>query len=164
MDKQQKTILTVVGILLAVAIVATVIVYFVTRNESDFTPPDFDVAAKKGYPTVTDPAAQFQKVTASENFAFSMCLCPTYENGAARICFASEITNQAYLLIRLYDADGELIGQSGLVKPGQYVESVAISLVPTKDMDISAKIFSYEPNTYYSMGTVSGELNLRVAK
>ena len=152
------------GILLAVAIVATVIVYFVTRSGNDFTPPDFDVAAKKGYPTVTDTAAQFQRVTASEDFAFSMCLCPTYENGAARIFFTSEIANRAYLLIKLYDADGELIGQSGLVRPGQYVESVAISLTPTEDTDISAKIFSYEPNTYYSKGTVSGELNLRVAK
>jgi hypothetical protein len=55
-----------------------------------------------------------------------------------------------------------MIGESGLIKPGEYVESVAISLVPTKNTSIFAKVLSYEKETYYSMGTTSGELILRV--
>lgn len=163
MDKQQKNILAIVGILLAVSVIATVAVFFVTRDKSDFTPPPFDETAKKGIPTVEDQSALYQKV-AHEDFAFSLCWSPLLEDTSAKVYFSSEHTNSVYLLIKLYDAEGNEIGQSGLVRPGEYVENISITDLPDTDETISAKVFSYEPKTYYSAGTVSLELSLRAVQ
>lgn len=163
MDKIQKTTIAVVGIVLAVFIAATVIVFMMKQNDSGYIPPKFDPNAVSGYPAVIDEYAQYQNIRVNEDFAFSMCLCPMYGNGNAEIYFAAAKDNNAYILIKLYDKDGALIGESGLLKPGEYVQSVAVSLVPTEDTEISARVLSYEPETYYSLGSASGKLSLRTA-
>lgn len=163
MDKNQKTVITVVGVILAVFIAATVAVFVYKQNDSGFVPPDFDANAVSGYPTVVDEYAQYQNIRVNEDFAFSMCLCPRYNNGKAEIYLAAAKDNNAYTLIKLYDKDGALIGESGLLKPGEYVQYVDIAFVPSEDTEITARVLSYEPKTYYSLGTASGKLSLRTA-
>lgn len=156
--------LAVAGILLTVAVIVTASVFFMKQGEGNFTPPPFEENVKKGAPLVNDSDAQYTRAAIGEENMFSMCLCPLYKNGSATIYFSSDIGNTAYLLIKLYDEDGNLIGQSGLVNPGEYVERITISMVPTEDTEISARVLTYEPETYYSMGTVNGTLKLRVVE
>ena len=162
MSKFQKTAIAVVGVILVALIIATVAVFVYKQNDSGFVPPEADANALSGYPTVIDEYAQYQNIRMNEDFAFSMALCPLYVNGKAEVYFANSKDSKAYGLIKLYDSDGNLIGESGLVKPGKYVQSVEISLVPKRDTEISVRVLSYEPKTYYSLGTVSGKLSLRM--
>ncbi len=164
MDKQQTIITVIVGILLLAVIGATVAV-FLSKDDSQigkFVPPADDPTAIVGFPAETDSSAQYSDVKVNDSFVISLALAPLYKDGGAQVFFASDANNTVNTLVRLYDSDGKMIGESGLVKPGEYVESVAISLVPTKTTSIFAKVLSYEKETYYSMGTTSGELILRV--
>ena len=163
MNKQEKKMIALVGVILAVLVAATVAVFVMKQNDNGFVPPAFDSTAVSGYPTVTDQYAQYQNIRVNEDFAFSMCLCPMYSDGKAEIYFAAAGDNNVYTLVKLYDQDGDLIGESGLVKPGEYVQSIGVSIVPTEYTDITARVLSYEPETYYSKGTASGKLSLRTA-
>ena len=64
--------------------------------------------------------------------------------------------------IILLDETGAELGSSGLLKPGEYVQSVALERIPPKSSSILAKILSYEPQTYYSMGSASAEIYLHI--
>ncbi len=165
MDRNEKIILSVVGALLAAAIIATVAVFFATRQKTVnlFTPPDIEINAVQGTPDTIDENSAYQKVMMSEEFQFSMCLCPAYKGGAVEIYYTSYATNTVNSLVKLYDGEGNLVGESGLIRPGYYLKSILVSDLPA-DSVVTAKILSYEPETYYSMGTASGKLSLRVAE
>ena len=47
------------------------------------------------------------------------------------------------------------MGETGLIKPGEYVRSVVFSKVPLAGVEISLRVMSYEPETYYSKGEVT---------
>ena len=164
MDRNEKIILSVVGALLVVAIIATVAVFFATRQKTVdlFVPPDVDIHAIQGAPDAIDEISAYQKVMMSGEFQFSMCLCPEYKNGSVELYYTSYDTNTVNSLVKLYDGEGNEVGKSGLIRPGHYLKSISISDLP-EDAVITAKILSYEPETYYSMGTASGKLSLRVA-
>ena len=165
MDRKEKIILSVVGALLVVAIITTVAVFFATRQKTVdlFVPPDVDIHATQGVPDQIDEISAYQKVLMSEEFQFSMCLCPEYKNGNVALYYTSYETNTVNSLVKLYDEEGNLVGKSGLIRPGHYIKSISVSDLPENAV-ISAKILSYEPETYYSMGTASGKLSLRVAE
>ena len=160
MDKKEKTIITVTAALLVVALVATAVVFFVQKKKNDFTPPPFDEGAISGKPAVDNDAFQYRKVTVSEELSFSLCMCPSYEAGKARVLLTNDESSNAYIRIVLFDTEGNLIGESGLLKPGEYIESVSLSISHEDNTTVKAKILSYDKKTYYSKGTSDGELSL----
>ncbi len=50
--------------------------------------------------------------------------------------------------------NGKLLGETGLIKPGEYVKSVKLNESPEAGSDIRLRIVAYEPETYYSAGSV----------
>lgn len=162
MDKQQKTVITVTAILLVLSIIATVAVFLIQKGKNSFTPPPFDGSAISGMPTVDNNALQYRKVDVAQGFSFYLAMCPRYEDGEAKVYLTSCEDNIAYVRIILFDSESNVIGESGLIKPGEYIEGVALSIQPTEKTTIKAKILSYDPQTYYSMGASDGELSLIV--
>lgn len=53
-----------------------------------------------------------------------------------------------------------MLGQTGLLKPGEYVEYLALDTLPG-NAPVIAKILTYQPETYYSMGSASAEMELQ---
>lgn len=68
-----------------------------------------------------------------------------------------------WLKVRLLTEDGAVLGESGLLRPGQYVRSVTLTTVPEQTVPVLLKIMAYEPDTYYSAGSVVLQTQLRVA-
>lgn len=163
MDKQQKIILGAVGALtLAVAIVLIAVAVAPIRPvRGDFTPPEFDGAAIVGAPDAS-LASQYGKMTVSEGFEFCMSASPTLTGNDLALYFASPETNTVWMLLRVYDESGNLLGESGLVRPGEYLPSLTLTAVPTGET-VRASVLSYEADTYYSMGSANAMLQLQVA-
>ena len=65
--------------------------------------------------------------------------------------------------MRVVDQEtGEIYGETGLVKPGEYVQSVTFDKVPVQGTAITMRVMSYQPDTYYSAGEV--KMNTVVAQ
>jgi len=57
--------------------------------------------------------------------------------------------------VRLSDTEGNVLGETGLIRPGEYVQRVRLVSPPQMTTDVVLTVMSYEPETYYSMGSVT---------
>jgi hypothetical protein len=69
--------------------------------------------------------------------------------------------NQVWVKVKVIDADGNRLGETGLLRPGEYVESVQLSTDATSGL-VTLHIMGYEPDTYYSAGSVDFETTLNM--
>ena len=123
-----------------------------------FVPPPFDPAAGTGVPDVPEGLgwdevdAQVFKVSVTGAFA--------PHDGAADVWLYDPETNECWMKLRVLDEAGNILGETGLVKPGQYVRSVALDPLPPVDSQVTLKVMTYEPETYHSAGSI--DLNMTV--
>ncbi|MBE6595578.1 MAG: hypothetical protein E7644_07245 [Ruminococcaceae bacterium] len=163
MDKKQVIVLASVGALLLSVLIALIAV--MTRQiqpvRGDFTPPPFEENVEIGTPEVPS-SAQYGTVTVSEGFAFGMMATPTLEGNDLALYLASPATNTVWLLVRVYDESGNLLGESGLIRPGEYLPALKLTTLPEGDT-VRASVLSYEVPTYYSMGAANATLHIQAA-
>jgi len=164
MSKAEKIILLVPAVLLAVLL--AVLVFRVSEPVEvvvgEFTAPEFDPAAVKGVPAVSHPE-RYGTLNLTEEIAVSLYSSPVVKDGRAQVYFTSPETNAGWIRLRLYDNKGNVIGETGLVRPGEYVEFVSLTATPKRSA-ATAKILTYEPDTYYSMGSATAEIVLDIVK
>ena len=163
MDRQQKIIIFVMAVLLLVALVVMLVLLCGREAPAapEFDPPSFDKAAISGLPTDVPEELNYGSPSTQSEFKFSLCGTPEVtEDNRLRIYFTSPATNKVWLLIKIYDTEGALIGESGLLRPDEYVEHVQLEREVARGSDIVIKVLSYEVDTYYSKGTIQGALKI----
>ena len=161
MDKSQKIILAVVAVLLAVALVVVVLVAASNRHrQGTFTPPPFEETAVVGTPTVSDESLRYSYAKITDEMAVGLCTtCERVEDDLL-IYFTSLEHNTAWVRVKVYDEKGKLRGESGLLRPGEYVERIPLTSSP-RGKTLKIKVLSYEPDTYYSLGSAELTVNLK---
>ena len=155
--KQKKNYILPLAAVLCVLSLA-VMVFALTRQEvqtemGEFTPPPFDSSAVVGTPAVPDGLG-WQELDAQ---AYIVGICGKFiPNGnAADIWLTNPESNTVWLKVRVLDEKGNILGETGLVRPGEYVQFVELDNVPKAGTPIVLKIMAYQPDTYYSEGAVS---------
>ncbi|MBO5755939.1 MAG: hypothetical protein J6R89_07795 [Clostridia bacterium] len=161
MDRTQKLILAVVAVLLAVALVVVILVAASNRHrQGTFTPPPFEETAVVGTPTVSDESLRYSYAKITDELAVGLCAtCERVEDDLL-IYFTSLEHNTAWVRVKVYDEKGKLRGESGLLRPGEYVERIPLTSSP-KGKVLKIKVLSYEPDTYYSLGSAELTVNLK---
>ncbi len=122
----------------------------------EFTPPPFDESAEQGTPTVPAELG-WSEMNAKDKFKVSICGIVRVIDGATDLYLTNPAENTVYLKVRVLNADGEIVGESGLVRPGEFVRSVAIEGELAVDEKVTLKVMAYEPDTYQSAGAVPME-------
>lgn len=154
--KKNKTII-VATVFCLVAVVGMILALCLTGGESEppkFVAPEFDSAAVAGTPTDADDSwTSIYK----EGMEFSAHVCGRVivNDKTADIYFTNDEGNDVWMKLRIMDEAGNILGETGLLRPGEYVKSVTFDTVPSKGTSIKMKIMAYEPETYYSAGAVS---------
>ena len=85
-------------------------------------------------------------------------------NNEGSVNLTSSVDNKAYVKARLLDSSNNIVGETGLIKPGEYVEKMKINKNINEKDKFTLKIMSYDPNTYYSMAAVKLSVSLRKMK
>ena len=158
MKKQKKNYILPLAAVLCVLSLA-VMVFALTRQEEiptemgEFTPPPFESAAVVGSPAVPDGLG-WQELDAR---VYKVGICGKFipKGNSADIWLTNPEGNTVWLKVRVLDEKGNILGETGLVRPGEYVQSVALDTVPKAGTPIVLKIMAYPPDTYYSEGAVS---------
>lgn len=164
MDKTQRIIICILGGVLAVtAILAFLAAADIINPQKvlEFVPPGADANAAVGSPDVPEEL-NHREMKINETFSVSMCATPVLEEQGVRLYVTSPDTNTAWVSVKVYDASGALIGQSGILRPGEYVEYVPLTIAPKKNFNVTVKILSYEPETYYSLGSADAMVTITV--
>lgn len=157
MKKQRKNYILPLAAVLCVLSLA-VMVFALTRQEvqtemGEFTPPPFDTAAVICSPTVPDNLG-WQELDAKV-YKVGICGRLLPKGTTADVWLTNPDSNTVWLKVRVLDEKGNTLGETGLVRPGEYVQSVELDTVPKTGTPIVLKIMAYQPDTYYSEGAVS---------
>ena len=159
MDKVQKSIIAILTMIL-VALLMYLTSMITSRGQEiiikDFTAPPFEENIELGVPYVEE-VLNYSDITIEGNYSFSIAGTPLLEENELSVYFTNPKENEVWLLLRVYNALGEQIGATGIVRPGEFVKSVTLDSSVT-DESIRVKVLSYEPDTYYSLGTASATL------
>lgn len=194
--------LAAVCVLTLAVMVYVLIVTGRTRNgqaengQTAFVPPPFEAEAIKGTPkeesgisdgdsgNSADIRRQQERLQRLEQLGYSnldaveyqvsVCGAPVIEDGKAVLYLTNPETNQVWIKVRLLDASGRMLGESGLLRAGEYVETVILDMEAVKaardaeeisvkaansaeraGIPVSLRIMAYEPETYHSAGAVS---------
>lgn len=151
--------LLVLGAVCIVMAIVTAVVSIVVANRDpivEFIPPSFEADAVVGAPEDVPENAGYTKIY-REGMTFSAYLCGgvTQENGEAVVYFTSPEDNEAWIKLRICDEDGNILGESGLLRPGEYVRSVTLTEPVAAGTPLKMKLMAYEPDTYFSLGSVT---------
>lgn len=151
---------------LAAAVLGAVCVLAVllARGEETpvFTPPPFDEAAEVGVPAV-DAALAWGELKVREDYVVHVCgRLEAGDDGRVAVWFASAEDNAVWVKLRLLDAGGNTLGETGLLRPGEYVQYLTLTQpCAPGETAVTLRVMAYEPETYYSAGAVALEAVLR---
>lgn len=166
MDKTQKTVISVLALVFALMLGALVVLPAAIDRGSvtgDFVRPEFDPSAVSGTPQ-PDAALQFAWLQIGDDIKAGLCGRPVYTREGVALYFASDASNTAWLMAIVLDEDGKQIGATGLIRPGEYVTQVALNKQLQGSVNVTVRIVSYEPETYYSLGSAAASVTLRPAE
>lgn len=159
--KELKIALIVIGAVCIVSVAAMVaaLIHFKPTPQPEFTPPAFDKAAVVGVLEETDElkALGWSKLH-QEGMSYTVYLCGGVlinEQNQADVWFYNEPKNESWLKLRVLDAQGAIIAETGLIKPGEYLQTIEFSRAVEDDEPLAFKVMGYEPETYLSTGAVS---------
>lgn len=140
-------VFAVVGMILALCIPKE-------AEQEPFVPPPFDETAIVGTPTIAEDFGY--QVLYRDGMPFKVGVCGkvlAYGN-TAQIYFTNIVTNTLWLKLRVLDGEGTILGETGLIRPGEYIESVYLLKPLEKAENVVLKIMSYYPETYESAGAI----------
>ena len=123
----------------------------------EFTPPPFDPAAESGTPVVPEGLGYSQL----DCQAYKVSLCGKL-GADGTVFLTNPKENTVWLKLRVLDEKGNIQGETGLIRPGEYVRSVLLENVPKDGSTIALKIMAYQPDTYFSEGAAT--LNTKIYK
>lgn len=139
---------------LAVAVMVAVIIV-TTPHTPAFTPPPFDENAVVGTPEgIPEELGYTEHYREGMAYSVSTCTAIRMEGMDALVYFTSSERNEKYVKLRILDADGNILGDTGLLRPGEYVRTVALSRELSEGEVITLKVMGYEPESYQSAGSV----------
>lgn len=154
-DKGSKAI-PILGAVLAVLALGMIVALCLPKSATaEFTPPPFDGNAVSGVPEVAEELGYSSPYKEGMAYRFSVCGNVTLEGSDAVVYLTNPAENHVWLKVRILDAGGKALGESGLIRPGEYVRSVSLSSVPAKGTKLKLKIMGYEPDTYQSAGAAT---------
>ncbi len=160
--KKQKKISRRKLILLAAACIFSVaaMLFALSLPRAGFVPPPFDAAAQTGTPEV--PAELGYAELELPVYTVALCGKPAVQEESAELWLTNPATNAVWLKVRIYGEEENLLGESGLLRPGEYVEAVSLQNIPARTCPVTLKVMGYEPETYRSAGAVSLNATLTV--
>ena len=152
----------IVGALCAAAFVLLLVCIAVTSGPR-FSPPPFEESAQEGLPTVPEGLGWEELWQEGMEFKAAVCGVVIVRDGVAEVNFANT-SDAAWLRLRVFDEEGNLLGETGLLKEHTYVPSVQLTTPVEDGQKISMKVMAYQPETYQSLGAINMNTALTVEK
>ncbi len=158
LEKKRRIILLIV-IITSILAIAGVIIYSMIIG---YEPPKFEVNAFAGTPT---PEESFLYDEVESGFGYKFSIASNLyqqEDRTLKVFFTNPSSNDVNLMCEVRSADDEVLYESGLIHPNEYVESLdPKGEFENRKIDVNVMIYAFEPETYCSAGTTTLKLVLQ---
>lgn len=152
--KNKKMIWIMTGIcLLTLGIMVWALRSGESQKNLEFVPPSFEETAVSGVPDVPENLGWGE--LDAKAFKVSVCGMICADEESADVWLTNPESNNIWLKLRLLDEEGNVLGETGLLHPGEYVRAVSLNRSVKQGEKVALKIMSYEPETFYSEGAAT---------
>lgn len=149
----RKNIIRALSVLCLLSVTAMVLALCNGSPRAEFVPPPFEENAQKIVTKVEqNPDIQVLDV---QVFRVGLCGEVSVADGQAQVWFTNPEGNEVWLKLRVLDSQGKILGQTGILRPGEYVEKVSLEEVPDTGTPVILKVMAYEPETYHGAGALN---------
>lgn len=145
-------LIRILAVLCIFSVAGMVSALCLSGQEKVFTAPPFEPAAQSGTPSVTEDCG-YQEMDV-QLFRVGLCGEIRINGDAAEVWFANPQDNPVWLRLRILDEEGRILGQTGLIRPGEYIQQIALEEA-TPGTAMILKVMAYEPDTYHSAGAMT---------
>ena len=162
--KNNKLIIPILSVVCIISICFMVFVLCRTapaNTNVEFVPPEFDVNAVRGIPEVPEEYGSSEIYQDGMNFRVGINKKIININNQADVYLYNNEDNSVWLKLRMIDEDGKILGESGLIKPGEYIRTITFTTSVYDGQKVKLKIMSYQPKTYYSEGSIILNTNIQ---
>ena len=156
---RKDRLIPVLTVLCMLSLAAMAMALWGRGADAAFAPPPFEPMARTGTPAVPEGSG-YQELDAGM-FRAGLCGKVRVREGMAEVRFVNPADNSVWLRLRILDEEGNILGQTGLLRPGEYVDGMPVEEIPA-GMPVILKVMAYEPETYHSAGAVA--LHTRIAE
>lgn len=155
--KKKSYLLPILVSVLAVALIGMIVALCLPGQEpprGEYVRPEFDNTAVQGTPEVDASLGYWELY--QEGMAYRVALCgePTFRENELTVYFTNSASNEKYLKLRVLDEKGNTLGETGVLRPGEYVQSVTLTKKVKPGAKLTLKVLSFEPEDYTSAGSV----------
>ena len=154
--KREKILLAAAAILCAAAVF--VMIYVLTAvlpdrtAQQEFVPPAFESTVQTGEPQPPEELG-YTFVNISDGYTAGICSTPKLtEDRQLQVWFSSPADNQVWMRLQVCSGDGGGLGETGVIKPGEYVESVELTGELPMEGSAVYRIVGYTPESWHSAG------------
>lgn len=156
MNRLKKALIPMLSVLCILSITIMIIALCNdSKDEVVFVPPSFDAEAIEGTPE--PPQALGWSEIGQDGMSYKVGICGNIiiNNGKADVYFSNCETNTVWIKLRVLDEQDNIIYETGLIKPNEYIRSIKFDGEIQNGEKIKMKIMAYEPETYYSEGSIT---------
>ncbi len=147
---RKKKIGTIVSLSLILCIFLGYLHIRYAEGYKTFHAPEREADVTEGIPS-EGKAQHYEELPIREGYVLGIDTSPVYRDGRLYLNVANLKDNNVWFLVRVYLGD-ELIAETGVFYPDEYVEGVSCSKRLSTDDKVLIKILAYEPDTYHSEG------------
>lgn len=153
--EKKINILTFKAALITIAISIPIIAFYFKFYSKRYSPPPFDGSSQKGEPNINEGQYGYSSINVGNAYKTSICGEPKADNDSVSLYLTNPKDNDVLIKCFIYNSNNQTLGESGLLEPNSYVEKInLIRPLNPGDNSVNIKIIAYEPQTYYSMGSV----------
>lgn len=156
MNMRKKKILIIIMSILCVCSILSM-VFALNENKrinSEFIPPSFESNVYIGMPEVSEELGWSQIFQDGMPYKVGLCGNIVVKDNKADIYFTNISENNVWMKLRIFNSNDEIIAETGLIKQGQYIKSINFNTNINDGDKIKIKVMAYEPDTYYSAGSI----------
>lgn len=126
-----------------------------------YSPPAFEKNVQLGVPSPPETAT-YQEIAAQDGYVIGMSGRISVHNSQADVYLANLEGNNVWIRMTMMDNSENILGQSGIIRPGEYLQTLPISLdlQQYKTAAVVIQIDGYVPDTYESAGSFQIKANL----
>lgn len=160
MKKNNNKYLIILTTILVALVIIIILLSVNLKNKTTFVKPKFDLNTISEIPENLDYKSSILNV--NDGYSIYINASPIVDNDNLIIDFISMSDNNIWIKVRILNSNDEIIAETGLVKPGEYLRTVELNKSISKGDAMTYMIMGYEKDSYLSAGLV--KLNTRIGE
>lgn len=164
MNRWKKQLVPILSVLCGLSVIVMIIVLCMApeAERGEFVPPPFEPEAIEGTPEPPEELGWSELYQNGMSYRVGICGNPVAHEDAVDIYFSNPESNTVWLKLRVLDEKNKIICETGLIRPGEYIQSIRFGEQIKDGQHIKLKVMAYEPETYYSEGSIALNITIRV--